>query len=79
MTMIKVKAAAGAMKCCDLSVCLCSLGGRCVPLAPHHLRSPTMVAALQAMLYDLPVPALSPAPLCSPCNDCNNTTTTTMQ
>src|SRR6266850_3537986 len=60
-----------------LSVCLCFLGSRCIPLAPHHLHSPTMAAASQATLYDPPVPTLGPAPPCSPCNDCNNMTTTT--
>src|SRR6267142_269582 len=51
------------------SVRLCSPGGKCIPLVPHHLRSPTMAAASQATLYDPPAPALSPAPLCAPCDD----------
>src|SRR6266850_518119 len=55
-----------------LFVRLCSPGGKCVPLVPHHLHSPTMAAASQAMLYDLPAPALGPAPLCAPHNNNNN-------
>src|SRR6267142_7230179 len=65
-----------------LSVHLCFPGSRCVPLAPHHLCSPTMAAASQATLYDPPVPALGPRPSCSPCDNCdnnNNVMTTTRQ